>query len=304
VTDSAPKRLPRLERWHAAGNYFSFQRQDIFYRDSGVRQHAEVLLLLHGFPTSSFDWHFIWESLATRFRVVTADMLGFGFSAKPRTARYSIFTQADLFETLADHVGIRDVHLLAHDYGDTVAQELLARLRDGLASGAVRLRIRSACLLNGGLFPEAHRALRVQKLLASPVGPLVALLQSQRGFGRRFAGIFGPDTKPTPDELAEYWAVVSERGGHRLFPRLIGYIAERRQNRERWVGALQASPVPIRFIDGPEDPISGAHMAARYRELIPHPDVVELPGIGHYPQHEAPKRVLDAFFEFHDAIAG
>jgi pimeloyl-ACP methyl ester carboxylesterase len=292
---------PILVGWRAAGRYFSFQGHDIFYIDSGVRQDAATLLLLHGFPTSSFDWHFLWESLTTRFRVVSADMLGFGFSAKPTTARYSIFMQADLFEALADHLGLHDVHLLAHNYGDTVAQELLARLADGRASGKTQLRIGSACLLNGGLFPEAHRALLIQKLLATAVGPLIARLQTRRGFDRRFSSIFGPDTKPTSGELADYWALVTERGGQRLFPKLIGYIAERRRNRERWVGALQSSPVPIRFINGLEDPISGAHMAARYRELIPNPDVVELPRIGHYPQHEAPQRVLRAVFDFHDA---
>jgi pimeloyl-ACP methyl ester carboxylesterase len=304
MTVSVSDRFPRLERWHAAGNYFSFQGQDIFYRDSGVRRDKGILLLLHGFPTSSYDWHFVWEPLTTRFRVVTADMVGFGFSAKPREARYSIHTQADLFQALAKHLEFHEAHLLAHDYGDTVAQELLARHREGLSTGTVQLRLLSVCLLNGGLFPEAHRALLIQKLLASPIGPLIARLQNQRRFSRRLASIFGPQTKPTSDELAEYWAVISERGGQRLFPKLIGYIAERRQYRERWVGALQSAQVPIRFIDGPEDPISGAHMAARYRELIPNPDVVELPGIGHYPQHEAPTKVLDAFFSFHDKIGG
>jgi pimeloyl-ACP methyl ester carboxylesterase len=292
-----PKRLSRLERWHAPGRSFSFAGHDIFFRDSGGPAGARILLLLHGFPTSSFDWHTVWGQLAGRFRVVAPDMLGFGFSAKPRAARYSIFTQADLFEALAAHLGIGAAHLLAHDYGDTVAQELLARNRE-----SPRLRIESACLLNGGLFPETHRALPIQKLLASPVGFLVARLMSERRFRKSFPAIFGPNTKPTADELAEYWAVVSERDGQLLFPKLIGYMAERRQNRERWVGALVDATVPVRLIDGVVDPISGAHMARRYRELIPGPDVVELAGIGHYPQVEASEAVLRSVMEFHDRI--
>jgi pimeloyl-ACP methyl ester carboxylesterase len=296
------ERFPRLERWRAAGRTSSFAGHDIFYRDSGGQAGARVLLLLHGFPTNSFDWHAVWEPLAERFRLVAADMLGFGFSAKPRRARYSIAGQADLFEALAFHVGTPDVHLLAHDYGDTVAQELLARQMDAGAAAGPRLRIRSACLLNGGLFPETHRALRIQKLLASRLGPFVAPFLNERGFRRNFAVIFGPATKPTDKELAEYWAVVSERGGQRLFPKLLGYIAERRRNRERWVGALQSGRLPLRLVNGLEDPISGAHMARRYRELVPRPDVVELPGIGHYPQIEAPAAVVRAVMEFHDGL--
>ena len=60
--------------------------------------------------------------------------------------------------------------------------------------------------------------------------------------------------------------------------------------------------MPMRFINGLLDPVSGAHMVERYRELIPGPDVIELEGIGHYPQVEAPGRVLEAFFAFHDGV--
>jgi len=78
-------------------------------------------------------------------------------------------------------------------------------------------------------------------------------------------------------------------------------MEERRQKRERWVGALRSTRVPLRVIDGPEDPVSGAHMVERYRELVPNPDTVLLPGIGHYPQVEDPQGVLRAFLDFHEA---
>jgi pimeloyl-ACP methyl ester carboxylesterase len=300
---TTPKRLPRLEQWFTGGHSFAFCGHEIFFRDSAGPARVPVLLLLHGFPTSSFDWHLQWEPLAKRFRVVALDMLGFGFSAKPPDVHYSIGTQADCCEELLLRLGITEAHLLAHDYGDTVAQELLARLIDRTQAGRAGLQIRSVCLLNGGLFPEAHRALLIQKLLASKLGPVVARFMSPRGFRKRFAAIFGPNTKPTAEELSEYWAVISERGGVQRFPKLIGYIAERRQYRERWVGALCRSNVPIRFINGVGDPISGGHMARRYRELIPQPDVVELAGIGHYPQVEAPDAVLNAFLEFQGRLA-
>ena len=75
------------------------------------------------------------------------------------------------------------------------------------------------------------------------------------------------------------------------------------RHRERWVGATQTSRVPRRFIDGLLDPVSGAHMVARYRELVVVADVVELAGVGHYPQIEAPDRVLQACREFWRRIA-
>lgn len=285
----------QLDEWRRGGSRFDYRGEPIFYRDEGS---GPVLLCIHGFPTASWDWHKLWPELTARFRVVAPDMIGFGFSAKPRDYPYSLRDQATLHEELLAARGIGEVHILAHDYGDSVAQELLARHEERRAGAGGAPVIRSVCFLNGGLFPEQHRARLVQKLLDSPLGPMLAWLTSERTFRRSFAPIFGPHTQPSDQELASAWALVALNDGHRIAHRLIGYIAERREQRERWVGALQHTDVPLRFINGPEDPVSGGHMAARYRELVPNPDVVLLDGIGHYPQMEAPERVLKAYVEF------
>ncbi|MNE98944.1 hypothetical protein D3C80_1975460 [compost metagenome] len=76
------------------------------------------------------------------------------------------------------------------------------------------------------------------------------------------------------------------------------YVPERALHRERWVAALQKEGVRLRFINGAVDPVSGAHMHERYRELVPNPDTVLLPGIGHYPHTEAPVQVLRHYLAF------
>ncbi len=192
--------------------------------------------------------------------------------------------------------------MLAHDYGDTVAQELLARHDERARRGEAGLELDSVCFLNGGLFPEAHRPRFVQRLLASPLGPLVGRLTSKRAFAAGLTAVFGPATPPSPALIDELWTLLRHEHGHRVLHRLIGYMAERKEHRERWVGALARTKVPLRLIDGPVDPVSGAHMVTRYRELVPQADVVELPGIGHYPQVEDPAGVLRAFLAFHERL--
>ncbi len=289
-----------LDAWRAAGASFEQRGHAIFHRVDGDPGAAPALVCIHGFPTASWDWHAIWPALRARFAcVMAADMIGFGFSAKPHPYPYSMLDQADLHEALLTRLGVRRVHLLAHDYGDTVAQELLARHEERRTRGDDALVIESACLLNGGLFPETHRATRAQKLLASPVGPVLARSTTEGTFGAGLAGIFGPRTKPSPAALHDFWRLASEHDGTRVVPALLGYMEERRRRRARWVGALETTTVPLRVIDGLEDPVSGAHMVARYRELVPNPDVVELPGIGHYPQVEDPDGVVRAFLDFH-----
>ncbi len=292
-----------LDAWRTAGTEFSHHGHAIFHRVAGDPRTAPTLLCIHGFPTASWDWHRVWDVLCARFGcVVVLDMLGFGFSAKPRPHAYSIFEQADIHEALLARLGIRRVHVLAHDYGDTVAQEMLARHAERQARGDDTLVLESVCLLNGGLFPETHRATRAQKLLAGPLGSVLASLSTERTFARGLAAVFGPRTQPSVTELHDFWRLIAENDGAGIMHELLGYMEERRLHRARWVGALQATQVPLRVIDGAEDPVSGAHMVARYRELVPQPDVVLLEGIGHYPQVEDPDGVARAFLDFQDRL--
>jgi pimeloyl-ACP methyl ester carboxylesterase len=275
-----------LDDWRAAGGTFGWRGHDIFARVSGA---GAPLLLLHGFPTASWDWSPLWAPLvAAGYRVMALDMIGYGLSAKPRDFDYSIHTQADLIQAFLAREGVTRLRVLAHDVGDTVLQELLARQRGGAAVA----RIEAACLLNGGLFPETHRARVSQKLLASRLGPLLA---ARTTYARFAASMRGVCARPLSDDDVEtMWELVRAGDGLRVMPALIGYIAERRANRARWVGALVGADVPVRLVAGLDDPVSGAHMVARYRELVPRADVVELPGVGHYPQIEAPGQVLPA----------
>ena len=284
-----------LAQWKAGGSYYRYQQHHIFVREEGA---GERLLLIHGFPTASWDWHLLWPKLVEKYHIIAPDLLGFGFSDKPRNYPYSILDQANMIEALLQHKNIERVKIISHDYGDTVAQELLARFNTRQSKGEKGLEINHLCLLNGGLFPEVHRPLLVQKVLMSPVGFIIGRLFNRAKLGKNFKNIFGPNTQPTEGELDDFWTLIKGNGGRYVFHLLIRYMAERVQYRERWVGALQATKIPLRFINGLADPISGAHMAQRYQELIPNPDLVELKDIGHFPLIEAPKAVLQQFLAF------
>lgn len=284
--------------WQTSGQTFAWREHTIFYRDDGAGENA--LLLIHGFPTASWDFAELWPHLRQRFaRVVTLDMLGFGFSDKPAHHDYTLMEQADLHEALLRALGIHRVHILAHDYGVSVVQELLARHRERAPHTP---EIDSVVLLNGGLFPETHRMTFTQRLLRSPLGAMLSAINNQRRFARSFSRVFGPWTKPSVQQITDFWGLITQHDGHRILHRLIAYIDERRRHRARWVAALQQTTVPLRLINGPEDPVSGAHMVQRYRELVPNPDVVSLEGIGHYPQTEAPEPVLKALAAFYARI--
>jgi pimeloyl-ACP methyl ester carboxylesterase len=188
------------------------------------------------------------------------------------------------------------VHVLAHDYGDSVAQELLARHYEG------RFSMASCVFLNGGLFPETHRPALVQKLLLSPLGWMIGRAFGRNALANSFSQIFGPNTRPSESALDDFWSLIDCNDGTRILHKLIAYIPQRRRMRQRWVDAMQRGEVPLRVIDGEVDPISGVHMVERYHQLVPNADTVLLANIGHYPQIEAPVQVLKHYLAFRDGV--
>lgn len=278
-----------LQEWQKTGDYGLFRGHRVFYRVCG---EGEPLLLVHGFPSASVDWKPVWPLLKDKFQLIAPDFLGFGFSDKPQDFDYTISAQADLVAELAVHLNLRKVHILAHDYGDTVAQELLARHLEG----SLNFEICSVTLLNGGLFPETHKPLLIQKLLMSPIGSLLAKFMNQQKFINSLQKICSDGM--TADVIDDLWQLLEHKNGRAVVPQLIYYMQERRDHRERWVGALEqanAMALPLHLIDGVIDPISGQHLVARYRELLPEANVTELSEVGHYPQIEAPQAVVSAF---------
>lgn len=287
-----------LQEWREKGGLYLWRDHQIFVIDSAQHDAAElqkpVLLLVHGYPTSSWDFSPMWAELSSSFRVIAMDLLGLGFSSKPYPHHYHIAEQADLVEFVLTTFNVQHCHLLAHDYGDTVVQELLARDRPRTES-----RYLSVALLNGGLFPETHRARPIQRWMAGPLGPVLALFASRARLLSSFSFVFGENTKPSAEELEAVWQLVSENNGLRVLGPLLSYIAERRQYRERWVQALTLARMPLAIINGSADPVSGAHMVARFREVLGSQHFIrELPGIGHYPQMEATAEVLAAYRDF------
>jgi pimeloyl-ACP methyl ester carboxylesterase len=295
-----------LDRWKSAGEYFDYLGFNIFYRVEGT---GPALLLIHGYPFNSWDWSLIWPTLIGRFTVIAPDMIGMGFSDKPVAYEYSVHDHADMHEALLAHLNVGVCHVLAHDLGDSVGQELLARREFGdQAYGS--LGIESITWLNGGLFNEAYTPRLLQKLMSrTPLGDMTSRFQgspvSRRIVDRTLDQMFGPDSKPSPHMLDQFHQILNYNDGARVTHKVGRFVNDRYAHRNRWVRAMRQTAVPMRLIDGPIDPNSGRHMADRYREVIPNPDVVMLAdAIAHWPQIEAPDAVLTHFLAHVDRVVG
>jgi len=293
-----------LERWKTTGQYFDYLGFDVFFRVEGT---GPALLLIHGYPFSSWDWSLIWPTLTERFTVIAPDMLGMGFSDKPVAYEYSVPDHADMHEALLEHLNVESCHVLAHDLGDSVGQELLARHEFGDWTYRA-VRFESITWLNGGLFNETYTPRTMQKLMsATPLGDIMSPLQGSR-LSRRLLEptineMFGTNTKPAPQMMETFHQILDYNDGKRVLHKVGRFLGDRYVHRNRWVRAMRRTTVPMRLIDGPIDPNSGRHMADRYAEVIPNADVVMLADdIAHWPQLEAPEAVLEHFLAHVDGV--
>jgi pimeloyl-ACP methyl ester carboxylesterase len=278
-------RMPFVEQWKHLGATRRLGAHDIFVIDRpAANEQAEPVLLLHGFPTSSFDWRFVVQPLGETRRVLALDFVGFGLSAKP-DQRYSLFEQADLVEALVDELGVPQVALVSHDMGDSVAGELLARSLDDKLGFVVTRRV----LTNGSIYlPLAQLTDGQKMLLAMPDAAVAADDFPQDLIEAALAATCAPDSVPPADELAATAAFVMHDGGNRLLPRTIRYVEERREHESRWTGAIEFHPSPLEVIWGDADPIAVWAMVEKLTAERPDAHVERLTGIGHYPMVEAP----------------
>lgn len=278
----------RVADWGRSGENAEFRGHAIHvHRRDG---DEPPLVLLHGFPSSSYDWRLLLQALPGR-AILAFDFLGFGLSDKPRDHVYSLRWQADLTEELIRRYAPGGpVFVVAHDMGTSVATELMARELEGRAT----IEVAGILLFNGSILLDRARPTPSQRLLRSRVGPLAARLTSERLFRHQFGSIFSADHPLTSDEADDQWALLRNGGGHRLGHRLVHYMDEREEYAERWHGAVRDWPGRLDLVWGMRDPVAVPAVLDGLRELRPSAPVTELADVGHYPQIEAPARLAAA----------
>jgi pimeloyl-ACP methyl ester carboxylesterase len=246
---------------------------------------------LHGYPSSSHDIEPAADLLADGWRVLAVDFPGFGASAKPRDHPYSIHAAADVIERLWADAGIASTVLVAHDYGASVGQELLARR----AEGALAVEIESVIWMNGGIYPDLHRPTVGQQFLLDPDhGAELAATVTADTFIDGLRVTWGERVPFDDDEMREIWRSMDDGDGVPLMHDLLHYVADRREHQARWQSALEDSDVPMTFVWGDLDPVSGGHMIERVEERIPSATVIRMADVGHWPLLEAPDALAAA----------
>jgi pimeloyl-ACP methyl ester carboxylesterase len=286
VLEPAGGRIRSIAEWKAAGLFFDLCGIDVFTLAAGPfgDELAEPLLVIHGFPTCSFDYRLVVDSLAAHRRVLLLDLPGFGLSAKP-DIRYSVELHADVVTAFVSQCGCHRLALLTHDMGDTVGGELLARQLDGAWDVEVTRRV----ITNGSIYIDMARLTDGQKLLLALDDEAISPGPDRENIAAALAATMAPASMQGREGTSQDAELVCARNGASMLPRTIRYVEDRRRAEHRYTGAVESHPSALTVVWGTEDPIAVHEMASLLHERRPDSTLSWLEGVGHYPMLEAPE---------------
>ncbi|MBN1260588.1 MAG: alpha/beta hydrolase [Anaerolineae bacterium] len=294
------------QEWCLAGEYFSwestlpvnsdFEALNIFHICQGNPENPAILMI-HGYPTMSFDYAPLFHELQDAYYVCALDTPGYGFSDKPLDGYdYSIDDDARLVdEYIREIAGLREFTLLTHDKGDSVG---LALLQIYQAYDEKPYRINHHFITNGNIYLPLAQLTTSQKALLNPIsGPLLSPLMTGTRAAQSLAELTFATTLPQ-SEIDAYASIFDYQNGMGVSHEIIEYLNERSENEVGWLEALEKSEIPTTLIWGELDDIAPVavpdHVWINYLEDRDTPATYwRIPCADHYLQVDEPALIAN-----------
>jgi haloalkane dehalogenase len=259
------------------------------YIDEGT---GEPILFVHGTPTWSFEWRHLIRALSPAWRCIAPDLLGFGFSDRPRHFAYTPEAHADALESFVLQLDPGPFTLVVHDFGGPIGLPLCIRHP---------ARVTRLVLLNTWMWSFADdRAMERSARIAG--GGIGRFLYRWGNLSLRviMPQAYGDRSKLTPAIHRQYRDRFPDRWsrGAVLWPLAKALLASSHYYESLWHERDKLGGRPALIIWGMKDSALRPHLLDRWREALPDASVVELPGAGHWPHEEAPDRVSEEIAAF------
>jgi len=290
TTKRPPTLAPTLPAWLDRGAY-PFRTAKL-RTDDGAMSYVDEgegapVLFVHGTPSWSFEWRHAISALSGHVRCIAPDHLGFGLSDKPLAGAYRPEDHARRLAALVRHLDLRDITLVVHDFGGPIGLALLSEEPE---------RIARVMVVNTWAWPHGSdpRMRRLSGLVRSWLG---------RVLYRRFnasprwllPASFADRRRLTPAIHRQYLAPFPDAAS-RTAPWVLGceLTGSDAWYARVWEARERIAARPLSIVWGLDDPAFGASYLARWTETFPHASVTTLPGVGHFPQEEAPTELAAA----------
>lgn len=287
MTDAWRSEFPFASHWHA------IEGLRYHYVDEG---QGPVLLMVHGNPTWSFHFRRLIDCYRKAYRVIAMDHIGCGLSDKPQTYPYGLSQHADNLQRLVHRLDLRDVTLIAQDWGGPIGLTSLVRDPD---------RFARIVLLNTGAFPPPYIPWRIRVCRLPGLGSWA--VRGANGFVRAAMWMAVARRQRMTPAARQGLAAPYDSWHHRVaihafvrdIPAHVGHPAwQQLEWLERQLRDLP--PRPVQLLWGMRDWCFGPPCLDRLRQIFPHARVATFSDVGHWVLEEAADRViaqLDRFLE-------
>ena len=279
--------------WYQGGDYFEWTstttdnnaaKVNVFYRTWGDASNPK-LVLIHGFPNSSFDYYKMIPFLEDEYHIAALDFPGSGFSDKPLDGyNYMLAENAEIVDHFVrEVVGFDDFALFTHDRGVSIGLAFLGNYLDNPNPG---YNINYHFLSNSGMFLP----------LANLVPFQLTLLDANAGERMIEARAAQPRTTEGEPESLAYSDIFAFNQGNISLLYVGRYLLERQANEVVWLENLPRSPVPVAYLWGLTDGVNPIRIPNYVWDTYLNEREVEssfwvLPTAGHYPQRDNPEEV-------------
>ncbi|WP_033438588.1 alpha/beta fold hydrolase [Saccharothrix sp. NRRL B-16314] len=252
--------------------------QRVFYRDAGPAD-APVLVLLHGFPTSSHMFRELIPALADRYRVIAPDHIGFGHSSAPSADEfdYTFDALTDITLALLDQLGVREHALYIQDYGAPIGLKIASRHPE---------RVTAIITQSGNAYTEGFTPFW-EPLFAYATNPgpdtepaVRALLTSDATRWQYTHGVKDP-SRISPDTWTHDQALLDRPGNAEV---QLALFRDYRHNLDAYPAFQQYfrdTQVPLLVVWGRHDEIFGPDGARAFRRDLPDAEI-HLLDTGHF----------------------
>ena len=297
---------PQLTNWKSAGTFIPYGpfKHQLFVKQIGDASASvdKTLLLIHGFPESSYSYHAIVKGMQQTFdRIILFDMLGYGLSDKPTEGyTYSLFEQADTVLQVWKYFGVKGGHVLSHDMGDSVLTEIVARHENDQLPAWFSEGIQSLTFTNGSMVLGLADLRITQKMLLSNYGRWANKITTFKVFQQQVSSAHG-NKKLSQEEIATLWEANTLKEGHRKTYLTIKYLNDRKRfEKTRWLPALGQTKLPVHICWGKDDAVARVEMAHYLKKNVcKNATLTIMDGVGHFCQLGSPEQWVESVSGFY-----
>jgi pimeloyl-ACP methyl ester carboxylesterase len=272
--------------WKKNHKTIHLHEQTISYIDTEYGD--QILLILHGFATSSYDYHKIIDELRKSYRVIIPDLIGFGFSSKPKHFFFTAKDQASLLTVMLRELEIKKVSIMAQGFGVCITDEI----ESIIDLGFVDLQIDDIFFINSRIqlaLTKDESELELQKQLLT--SSLVKLSLSYEMFKKYMKVSFYEKEAISEEELENYWEMLNYNNGIKTMNFIDNYMLETTNFGKRRLANLKKSSINKFVIWGKNDENESIESFQKIKELleIQSKNMALIDNCGHFPMLEKPE---------------